>query len=639
MTPNTQAILTDAEIMEMLGAFYSEALRFLGVPQDQWAKISVGMAFDGTDGKASIICINYAKRKILVCLPVLKMIMQSNPKATGDTPSVYRSYGYKLARFWQQYLKTGECRVFEQDKDSDDFAIALGIVKGLPQIDVPIDESMVKAIGHNPVDREAAIKMLRDEFGIDCCVKQGYDVSNKEMRTFVTLTDDARQRRGSELFKLIEDSKNRSLPKINEGEKGSKSNPFANVDEAADYILSIEKERLETDVYRQAIKNEQYYFDDRHGCFRISWASANVGYYPFEGADYPCFVVNQLSQRYGHATEMPRFSIKPSLAKNKFLYRGQSQFFENCVPNLFRDEEKVKDCQLEEKANQFVDDVIQINELEVLLRQHPLIKLFEQGFYLLHEFFRFRVDYVGLSQHYYNRTPMLDLTSDMEVAKFFAVTWFNMKKDRYEKYNGDELGVLYFYDLAPDAFIPRAGRDYFVETIGKQPFMRSGNQSGFLIRLDLGQNFNVLPEVRYVFFSHDTSITDRIFAESANGDKYMPQEMLRTHWYKRMNDEKARKEISTEAVRLNYENNPSVSHNSIVKALQSKGFHVSKKNRQYFTEEELEMYYAGALDFWAEFCSNVYIYSPEGALLHKHLLNLPNDPRYRWAFYRQDTMK
>jgi len=631
MTSKTQAILTDAEIMEMLGAFYSEALRFLKVPQDQWAKIRVGMVFDGAEGKASIISINYAQRKILVSLPMLKMIIQSNPKATGDTPSFYRSYGYKLARLWQQYVKTGECRIFEQDKDSDDFAIALGIVKGLPQIDAPIDKGVVEAIGHNPLDLEAAIRMLRDEFGIGCCVKHGFDISNKEMRMFVTLTDGERQRRGTELKKLIDESNNRNLPKINEGEQGSWSNPFANVDEAADYILTIEKERLEKDAYRQAIKEEQYFFDDRHGCFRISWASANVGYYPLEGVDYPCFVVNQLSQRDGHAAEMPRFSIKPSLAKNKFLYRGQSQFYEKCVPNMFRDEEKVKN-------HQFVDDVIQINELEVLLRQHPLVKLFEQGFYLLHEFFRFKVDYVGLSQHYYNRTPMLDLTSDMEVAKFFAVTWFNMKKDCYEKYDGDELGVLYYYDLAPGAFAHCEGRDYFVETIGKQPFMRSGNQSGFLIRLDSEKNFNALPEVRYVFFRHDAGITDRIFAKSGNGDKYMPQEMLRTHWYKRMSDENARKEISPEALQINYENNPGVSHSSIVKALQSKGFHVSKKNRQCFTEKELEMYYASALDFWAEFCSNVYIYSPEGALLHKHLLNLPNDPRYRWAFYRQDTM-
>ena len=215
MTSNTQAILTDAEIMEMLKAFYSEALRFLGVPHDQWAEICVGMAFDGVEGKVSIISINYAKCKILVNLPALKMIIQSNPKTTGDTPSVYRSYGYKLARLWQQYVKTGECSIFEQDKDSDDFAIALGIVKGLPQIDLPVNKSVVEAIGHNPLDREAAIRMLHDEFGIDCCVKQGFDISNKETRKFVTLTDGERQRRGTELLKLIEDSNNLSLPKIN----------------------------------------------------------------------------------------------------------------------------------------------------------------------------------------------------------------------------------------------------------------------------------------------------------------------------------------------------------------------------------------------------------------------------------------
>lgn len=339
-------------------------------------------------------------------------------------------------------------------------------------------------------------------------------------------------------------------------------------------------------------------------------------------------MVNQLSERPGHHGEIPRFSIKPSLANNKFLFRGQSQFYDKCVPGMFRSEENVA-------RHQYVEDAIQINELEVLLRQHPLVRLFEQGFYLLHEFFRFRVDYEGLAQHYYGRTPMLDLTSDMEVAKFFAVTWFNMTEDRYEKYTGNELGVLYYYDLAPDAFTRRDGRDYLVETIGKQPFMRSGNQSGFLIRLDDTKDFNKLPEVRYVFFRHDSAITDRIFAASGNGDKYMPHEMLRTHWHKRMNDEKAKKEISTEAVQLNFKNNTGVSHNSIVKELRSKGFHISPKNKQSFSEEELDLYYSGALDFWSEFCSNIHIYSPEGTLLHKHLMNLPNDPRYRWAFYRE----
>ena len=622
----SQPILTDSETMELLIAFYSEALRFLDVPKEQWAIVKEGVAFE--DGKLSIIYINYAQRKLIVNLSALKIMLHSNPNITGDTPSVYRTYGYKLARFWQQFVITGkQDRVFEQDKDSYVFARALAMIKGVPLIDTPIDENVIKTFGFNPFDREAAINMLRDEFGIDCCVKRGYEMSNKAKRSFVTLTDSDYQRRGAEMLALRDESNERPLPKIEEGEPGSKSNPFVNVDEAAAYILKIEKERLDSDPYRQAIRKEHYYYDFEHGFFRIPWASANVGYYPLEGAYNPCFVINQLGQRVGHLNEMPRFSIKPSLAQNKFLYRGQSQFYPKCVPNMFRDKTKVAN-------HQYVDDVIQINEMEVLLRQHPLVQLFEKGFYLLHEFFRFRIDYAGISQHYYNHTPLLDLTSDMEVAKFFAVTWFNMEEDKYEKYTGDELGVLYYYDLAPDAFTYRPGRDYFVETIGKQPFMRSGNQSGFLIRLDDTKDFNKLPEVRYVFFRHDQTITERIYADSLNGDKYMPLEMLRSHWYNRMSDEKARKEISLEALRLNFENNPGVSHSSIVKLLQNKGFHISKKNNSCFSKEELDLYYAGALDFWADFCSNIHIYSPEGALLRKHLMNLPNDPRYRWAFYK-----
>lgn len=620
-----QPILTDAETMEMLIAFYSEALEFLKVPRELWAEVKVGTALNES-GKFSLIYIDYANSKILVNITPLKMLILANNNNTGDTPSVYRSHGYKLARIWQQYLKTGQCHIYEKDQDSFIFAMALEIIKGLPQVDVPVDDNMIKAFGFNPNDRNAAIRMLRDEFGIDCCIKQAIDIT-KTKTIVVTLTKQEYQRRESELQKLRDDCNKRPLAKVEEGEPGSKSTPFANVDEAAAYILRIEKERLDSDQYRETIAKEQFHFDYGHGFFRISWASSNVGYYPLHGAAYPCFVVNQLSQRSGHYHEMPRFSIKPSLAHNKFLFRGQSEFFDPCVPNIFRDKKKVAE-------HQYVDDVIQINELEVLLRQHPLVKLFEQGFYLLHEFFRFRVDYEGLSQHYYNHTPLLDLTSDIEVAKFFAVTWFDMNNDCYQKYTGNELGVLYYYDLAADAFTYRPGRDYLVETIGKQPFMRSGNQSGFLIRLDDTMDFNTLPEVRYVFFRHDNDITNRIFAESENGNKYMPHEMLRTHWYKRMSDKKAMKEISTEALKLNFENNKDVSHRSIIKKLQSKGFHISNKNIPSFTKEELDIYYAGALDFWKEFCSNVHIYSPEGALLHKHLENLPKDPRYRWAFYK-----
>ena len=613
----------------MLDGFYAEALQFLGVPRNEWAVLKIGFAF-GQDGKAEVTpCIDYVNAKILVCLPVIKLMLRMNPAVKNDAPSVYRSNGYKLARMWQRYLNDGVKRDFLSDKDSWDFAVALSLLKGINYADVPKNGiEITKALtGFEMLDINAAVCMLRDEFGIDCKVSQATEMVHQRKRTIVTLTDGDRQKCAEKLRKLYDESRNQLLPVIKEGQLGSKTNPFASVDEAAVYILQIEKERLAADPYRQAISNEQYFFDLKDGFFRIPWASANVSYYPLEGAASTSFVVNQLSQRPGHSNEMSRFSIKPSLARNKFLYRGQSQFFDPCVPSLFRNKENTE-------KRLFVSDIIQMDELEVLLRQHPLVQLFEKGFYLLNDFFRFKVDYEGLSQHYYNNTSKLDLTSDMDVAKFFAVTWFNMDADQYEKYDGKELGVLYYYDIEPDAFVKRPGRDYLIETIGKQPFMRSGNQSGFLTRVALGENFNARPEVRYVFFRHVPEITNRIFTEALSGDRYMPQEILRTHWYNRMHDEKVKKEISTEALRLNYARNPGVSHKSINKALQQKGFHISSKNKQCFSEDELDLYYAGALNFWNDFCSNVYFYSPEGELMRKHLLNLPNDPRYRWAFYR-----
>ena len=229
---------------------------------------------------------------------------------------------------------------------------------------------------------------------------------------------------------------------------------------------------------------------------------------------------------------------------------------------------------------------------------------------------------------------IIPVTSIIDVAKFFAVTTFDMENDRYVEYNGDQLGVLYYFDIQADTFTERIGRKYKIDTIGKQPFMRSGSQSGFLINLHRDDDFNLFPEVRYLFFKHDPAITSRIFKESMNGDKYMPQEILRTHWYKRMADEKERMKISYEALKLNFANNTHESHSKILKELQMKGFKISNKYKSSFTDDELDLYYKNSERIWAEFCSNIHFYGPEGVLLKKHLINLPNDKRYRWAFYR-----
>lgn len=589
-------VLSDEETMVLLEGFCYEALRFLKVPAEKYPIFRIGVSME-TDGRANPLYLDYTKSKVFVFIQVVRMIFTSVSK--NDAPTSFRLIGYQIARFWQRFTLTGKQEPFTPtDEDSFIFAYALMMLKGI----LPNDK----------MPNTQAIEMLKNEFNINCSLQDAYD-NGKNKHKILRFVPTAQEKERRKLQELYFANINRTLNAIEEGDLGSQSNPFANVDEAANYILEIEKERLATDPYRQAIFNEHYFYDGT--TFRIPWASANVSYYPINNALKRCFIVNQLSTHN-------KFVIKSSLVQNKFLYRGQAEFYPKCLPSLYRN-----------SKNYFVEDMVQINELECILKTHPLVRLFEQGFELFHDQFRFKINYGGLAQHYYNNTNYLDLTSDMEVAKFFAVTTFNMKEDCYEKYTGDKLGVLYFFDLKADSFQYSKHRNYFIDNIGKQPFMRSGNQSGYLISMNMGDNFNTYPDVRYVFFHHNKTITDRIFTQYDNGNQIMPDEIIRRHLHARMSDDKAKKNISADAVKLNFASNPYESHSKILKTLQKKGFKI-KNYKPCFTEEELEVYYKTAPEFWEEFCLNIYFYSPEGALMKEHLRNLPNDPRYRWAFYK-----
>ena len=621
MTPQDKFILTEEETFLLLNAFYKEALAFLNVPVERHAEL-VHECRVGVHA-CNPIFVDYQRSLIQIEIQFFRAMVAQSPHISNDAPTQYRFHGYKLAHVWHRYVSAGIAVDYIMDVGSTIFAQALNVLKGLPLLQCqPVSPVIKKIMGFDPNDRTPILEMLRSQFGMNCRIRSAYDIDGGRLMEVISYTRKEAETRAANMMKLIYESKGRPLASIVEGNLGSESNPFANVDEAADYILKIEKERLLSDPYRQNIDHEQFYYDFEHDYFRMSWASPNVCYYEYDNAESPYFVVNQLSRR--GSSQVPRFSLKPALRHNKFLYRGQAEFYPSCRPSMFRNVDK----------HYYIDDIIQINEMEVLLQEYPLVKLFEQGFYLMHEFFRFKINYLGLSQHYYNRTNLLDLTSDMDVAKFFAVTTFDMYNDCYVEYKGDKLGVLYYFDIQPDTFAGCTGRKYVVDSIGKQPFMRSGNQSGFLINLDRDDNFNNFPEVRYVYFRHDKVVTSRIFKASNNGEKYMPEEILRSHWHKRMLDKEKRMQISTDALKLNFRNNPNESHSRILNELRKKGYKVSSKYKSAFTDAELNQYYEKSIQMWEDFCSNVHFYGPEGVLLKKHLLNLPNDPRYRWAFYR-----
>lgn len=153
---------------------------------------------------------------------------------------------------------------------------------------------------------------------------------------------------------------------------------------------------------------------------------------------------------------------------------------------------------------------MRIAELEHLLRDHPLaVTASKHGLCPDHE---------ALGQHYGIPTDLLDLSSSVEIAAFFAVT----------KWNGDACipatsgsGVMYrvHWQRVPDAF-------NFFDCIGHGPGTRPAFQHAWSFRLRRGVDFETCPDVEVIEFEHDEECSRGIMALFAGGARVYPQESL-----------------------------------------------------------------------------------------------------------------
>ena len=175
-----------------------------------------------------------------------------------------------------------------------------------------------------------------------------------------------------------------------------------------------------------------------------------------------------------------------------FLFRGQSQEYNPCYPSIYR--------------NETTDVDIVINRLKIeafgyLLESHPVVnKVFRKlGFF---------VDVEGLAQHYGLQTSVLDLTSDLDTALFFATCKYNGRDYDYFDDYIIHNGVMYvFRPLFDNEPIPLQDYRKFMQSnirpIGMQPFLRPAAQNGFALHLEKGQSLKCYI-YRFTFTSEDS---------------------------------------------------------------------------------------------------------------------------------------
>lgn len=303
-----------------------------------------------------------------------------------------------------------------------------------------------------------------------------------------------------------------------------------------------------------------------------------------------------------------RFSLKPCLFNSKCLFRGQSKDYGSIKPNLFRQGSKAY----------FLDDMIRVNELTAFLAQHPLIQLLGiKGVNVAGKNIKLQANLYGLAEHYYQRATLVDLTSSLDIASFFATTSYDWDNDRYLPLELDEKseGVLYVLPIYT-ALTYNLRFGFQISSIGKQfTLHRPGRQLGFFADVPLGKDLVDHPFLLKFRFKHNKALSRQIYNSFGKGLALAPPDFLHRYWKPAREDKDKPFKVSEKAIELNVFNNHGETRDSIVNKLKSYRlkngqpmFELTGREWPDFPEEIVKEFREAMSNGWweDEFCSDIY---------------------------------
>lgn len=223
-------------------------------------------------------------------------------------------------------------------------------------------------------------------------------------------------------------------------------------------------------------------------------------------------VTDDIEALHAIANELGQTVLRSGIEFTFTLYRGQTQEYEHCLPSLAR-RKHIEEQLLDLCRNVAFEDAIGL---------HPYVQICEKANILGGPLF---INRQGLTQHYGLATDLLDLTSNFDIASFFATcTWDDLTQAYIPIERTDTPpGILYRIPPLPLIQFGISGKLTYV---GWQPFPRPEEQRACALIMERYENFATLPGVQFVKFRQDAAISQRIWNSFDKGRALFPNDAV-----------------------------------------------------------------------------------------------------------------